>query len=100
GGLVETSRLLGAGLRPLGKPMESPPYPTIACAPHFYPGRCAKHPRRHNQPSVLAPPSLDRSTAERSTAWDLAGARGTLGESPGSWRTLETPPRGPFDQDP
>jgi hypothetical protein len=37
GGLAETSQLLGAGLRPIGKPMELPPDPTVACAPHFYP---------------------------------------------------------------
>src|SRR6202163_875199 len=37
GGLAETSQLLGAGLRPIGKLMEMPPYPTVACAPHFYP---------------------------------------------------------------
>ena len=29
------------GLRPLGKPMDSPPYPTIMRAPHFYPD-CAR----------------------------------------------------------
>ena len=39
GGLAETSQLLGAGLRPIGKLMEMPPYPTVACAPHFYPDR-------------------------------------------------------------
>ena len=27
----------GAGLRPIGKPMEKPPDPTVAGAPHFYP---------------------------------------------------------------
>ena len=37
GGLAETSQLLGAGLRPIGKLMELPPDPTEACAPHFYP---------------------------------------------------------------
>ena len=30
-------RGMGAGLRPIGKSMESPPSPTIAGAPHFYP---------------------------------------------------------------
>ena len=29
----------GAGLRPIGKPMDLPPDPTVACAPHFYPDR-------------------------------------------------------------
>ena len=29
--------IMGAGLRPIGKPMDSPPYPTITRAPHFYP---------------------------------------------------------------
>jgi len=29
----------GAGLRPIGKPMEKPPDPTVAGAPHFYPDR-------------------------------------------------------------
>src|SRR3990167_1611904 len=27
----------GDGLRPIGKPTDSPPYPTITRAPHFYP---------------------------------------------------------------
>ena len=27
----------GAGLRPIGKPLDRPPDPTVACAPHFYP---------------------------------------------------------------
>jgi hypothetical protein len=29
----------GAGLRPIGKPLDRPPDPTVACAPHFYPDR-------------------------------------------------------------
>ena len=28
---------MGAGLRPTGKPLDPPPDPTAACAPHFYP---------------------------------------------------------------
>ena len=31
---------LGAGLRPIGKPMESPPDPSRLRAPHFYPDQC------------------------------------------------------------
>ena len=37
GGLAETSCSTGAGLRPIGKPLELPPDPTVMCAPHFYP---------------------------------------------------------------
>lgn len=29
--------MMGAGLRPIGKPMDQPPYPNIMRAPHFYP---------------------------------------------------------------
>ena len=29
--------MTGAGLRPIGKPMDLPPYPTIMRALHFYP---------------------------------------------------------------
>ena len=32
----------GAGLRPIGKPLDRPPDPTVACAPHFYPDRFLK----------------------------------------------------------
>jgi len=32
---------LGAGLRPIGKPMDSPPDPSRLRAPHFYPDRLA-----------------------------------------------------------
>jgi hypothetical protein len=34
----------GAGLRPIGKPLDRPPDPTVACAPHFYPNRFLKLP--------------------------------------------------------
>ncbi len=29
--------VMGAGMRPIGKSMESPPDPTMLRAPHFYP---------------------------------------------------------------
>jgi hypothetical protein len=29
--------MMGAGLRPIGKPMDTPPYPKRPRAPHFYP---------------------------------------------------------------
>jgi hypothetical protein len=31
--------LMGAGLRPVGKPMDKPPYPKRLRAPHFYPDK-------------------------------------------------------------
>jgi hypothetical protein len=31
--------MTGAGLRPIGKPMDKPPYPKRPRAPHFYPDR-------------------------------------------------------------
>ena len=33
---------LRIGLRPIGKPLDRPPDPTVACAPHFYPDRFLK----------------------------------------------------------
>jgi hypothetical protein len=36
-GLAESSCSMGAGLRSIGKSMESPPDPTVTCAAHFYP---------------------------------------------------------------
>jgi hypothetical protein len=32
-------RVMGAGLRPIGKLMDKPPYPTMRRALHFYPNR-------------------------------------------------------------
>src|SRR6516164_786346 len=29
--------MMGAGLRPSGKPLDQPPYPKMQSAPHFYP---------------------------------------------------------------
>ena len=29
--------IMGDGMRPFGKPADTPPYPTITRAPHFYP---------------------------------------------------------------
>ena len=37
GGLTETLRSLGVGLRPVGKLMAEPPNPTVVHAPYFYP---------------------------------------------------------------
>src|SRR6516225_10368141 len=31
--------MMGAGLRPSGKPLDQPPYPKMQSAPHFYPDR-------------------------------------------------------------
>ena len=33
--------IMGGGLRPSGKPMDEPPYPTIMRALHFYPDGAA-----------------------------------------------------------
>jgi len=34
--------IMGAGLRTIGKPMDTPPYPGMSRAPHFYPDRDRK----------------------------------------------------------
>ena len=34
--------IMGAGLRPIGKLMELPPYPKVMRAPYFYPDRNAR----------------------------------------------------------
>jgi hypothetical protein len=36
--------VMGAGLRPGGKPSDVPPYPYMLRAPHFYPDRVAGEP--------------------------------------------------------
>lgn len=63
GGLAETSPLLGAGLRPIGKPMELPPDPTVACAPHFYPD----HMREQLKPMLFDDEQLEEASAARAS---------------------------------
>jgi hypothetical protein len=41
-GACRTVRVTGAGLRPIGKPMDMPPDPTMLCALHFYPNHTVK----------------------------------------------------------
>jgi hypothetical protein len=36
--------MMGAGLRPSGKPLDWPPYPKMQSAPHFYPDRIGPEP--------------------------------------------------------
>src|SRR5215469_13925102 len=36
--------MMGAGLRPSGKPLDQPPYPKMQSAPHFYPDRIGPEP--------------------------------------------------------
>jgi hypothetical protein len=36
--------MMGAGLRPSGKSLDSPPYPKMQSAPHFYPDRQHRSP--------------------------------------------------------
>ena len=36
--------MMGAGLRPSGKPLDQPPYPKMHGAPHFYPDRQQRSP--------------------------------------------------------
>lgn len=54
---------MGAGLRPIGKPMERPPDPTVAGAPHFYPD--CETTARARQVKDLAVPEVCLSTASR-----------------------------------
>ena len=46
---------MGAGLRPIGKPLDRPPDPTVACAPHFYPDRLEN---AMNEPLVSRDPEI------------------------------------------
>jgi len=41
-GACRNTGVMGAGLRPIGKLMERPPYPTMRCALHFYPNHTVK----------------------------------------------------------
>jgi len=45
--------MMGAGLRPHGKPWDQPPYPKMQSAPHFYPDRIGPEPcASHGEASV------------------------------------------------
>ena len=45
--------MTGAGLRPIGKPMDAPPYPTIMRALHFYPDSVPLRCDRFSDPYVI-----------------------------------------------
>jgi hypothetical protein len=54
-------QLLGAGLRPIGKSMDSPPDSTVACAPHFYPD----HMRERLKPMLFDDEYIEQASEAR-----------------------------------
>ena len=58
--------IMADGLRPVGKPTDTPPYPTMLRAPHFYPDHftesTAETPNRE-------PPKASICTGSRSCRW-------------------------------
>ena len=60
--------IMGAGLRPVGKPTDTPPYPTMLRAPHFYPDH------------LRASAPRSRAHVYQHSAQDCGGQRGGLYE--------------------
>ena len=56
----------GAGLRPIGKPLDAPPYPTIMRALHFYPDSVSRpdSSARTGHPDTRLSPRSARDTVE------------------------------------
>ena len=84
--------VMGAGLRPIGKSMESPPDPTMLRAPHFYP----------NQEVQVPPPRTSAPKEYRSTVGVSAVPRccGSFQVRPSAaaatgWRTVPSRSSGP-----
>src|SRR6516162_1727374 len=87
--------MMGAGLRPHGKPWDEPPYPKVQSAPHFYPDPRRREESREDTGSQRTPHRFAASQRARMSNGSCGKARRATIAARAARRDSSTPSNGP-----